>query len=339
MPIFALAFCALAAPGLRARNEPGTPQLAQAKTLLSEGHYREAVEAFRRLNDRQGNKSAECFWGMAQAYWGLKDLTNTVESCDRVLRYAGEDVQLAVMAHELKGVAAESAALAGDRGKFKEAEKEFRSAYELDKGFPGRENILVNLGLTQLHAGEMEKGIATLKDFLAQVPQGELADRVRKVLADPRRASPNAAPDFSLKALGGRTYTLEQLRGRIVLLDFWATWCTSCRESVPALSRLAKKFSGAPFLIISVSGDDSAAAWQKYVGQHGMDWTHYHDADRHIARLFGIQYLPTYILIDPDGIMMLRQVGWAPDLEMLFEEQIAKKLKTLSRETAQSGRM
>jgi thiol-disulfide isomerase/thioredoxin len=313
--------------------------MAKAVLLLKQGHYQEAIEALKRLNAQQGNKSAQCYWHMAQAYWGLKDVKKTEESCDRVFQYAGEDVQLAVMAHVLKGVAAESAAFAGDRGKFQEAEKEFRAAYELDKGFPGRENILVNIGLTQLHAGEMEKGLATLKDFLNQVPQGELSDRVRKVIANPRRAIPNAAPDFSLKALDGKTYTLAKLHGRIVLLDFWATWCTSCRESVPALARLAKKFSGAPFLIISVSGDDSAKAWQNYVGQHAMHWPQYHDTDGHMARLFGIQYLPTYILIDPDGILLLRQVGWAPELETLFQEQIAKRLKYMDAETAQSPQM
>lgn len=313
--------------------------MAKAVLLLKQRHYQEAIAALKHLNAQQGNKSAECYWHMAQAYWGLKDLKRTAESCDQVLRYAGGDVQLAVMAHELKGVAAERAAFSGDRSKFKEAEREFRTAYELDKGFPGRENILVNLGLAQLHAGEMKQGVATLKDFLAKVPQGELSDRVRKVIANPRRASPNAAPDFSLKDLRGRIYTLEKLHGKIVLLDFWATWCTSCRESIPALGRLAKEFSRDPFLIISVSGDDSVQAWQKYVEREGMPWPQYHDADRHMARLFGIQYLPTYILIDPDGVIVIRQVGWSPQLEMLFREQVAERLKAMGKETARPPQM
>jgi len=339
MLILALAFCALAAPRLSAQKEPNDPEMAKAVLLLKQGHYQEAIEAYKRLNAQQGKESAECYWRMAQAYWALKDLKKTAENCDRVFRYAGANVRLAVMAHDLKGLAAEYAAMQSDHNKFKEAEKEFQAAYELDKGFPDRSRILVNLGITQLQAGETVQGVATLKEFLAQVPQGELADRARKLIAEPRFASIPAAPKFYLKSHDGQTYSLDQLRGKIVLLDFWATWCPACRESIPSLEHLAATFSGAPFVILSISGDDRAKAWQKFIDRHEMNWPQYLDTDRSIARLFNIQYLPTHVLIGPDGAVLVRQVGWEPGTERMFRNQIAKKLKSVGKQTAQSSKM
>lgn len=313
--------------------------MAQAESLLKAKEFKKAIKAFERVNAREGNKSAACYWGIAQAYWGLGDFKKTEENCDQVLEYVGANAQMEVYAHELKGVVAHARGVQGDLKGFKVAEQEFQAAYKLDTGDPHRMTMLFNLGLTELQNGEKDEGIATLKNYLAQVPKGEAADLARRMIANPRLASADLAPDFSLTALDGRNYSLEQLRGKIILLDFWATWCPPCRDSVLFMSQLSKRFSGEPFVMISISSDTDTKAWRNFIQKHQMDWPQYLDSDYRMRETFGVRVVPTCILIDPDGAVLARQSGWGLTMELRLENLISKGLATLAKQTAEPPKL
>jgi thiol-disulfide isomerase/thioredoxin len=86
-----------------------------------------------------------------------------------------------------------------------------------------------------------EEGIAELKKEIAIRANGTTADESRSLIANPRRAREKYAPDFSLVSTAGEKFTVESLRGKVVLLDFWGTWCAPCVRAVPSLRKLHKE--------------------------------------------------------------------------------------------------
>jgi len=105
---------------------------------------------------------------------------------------------------------------------------------------------------------------------------------------------------------------LAQYRGKVVLLDFWASWCGPCRRSLPSLKRLQAVYGSADFVLISVSEDDDESAWRSFVSNNQMTWTQRWDSDSTLQSKFGVSALPTYILIGRDGSVVQTIVGEAP---------------------------
>ena len=119
-----------------------------------------------------------------------------------------------------------------------------------------------------------------------------------------------AAPDFSASDITGNPLTLSDFKGKIVLLDFWATWCPPCRAEIPNLLDIFRKYSGRDFVIISVSLDRDTAYAGKFVQEKGMNWRHIMDRDAasRIADLYQIQYIPSTLILDRMGRIVTRDL-------------------------------
>ncbi|MFZ3199925.1 MAG: TlpA disulfide reductase family protein [Candidatus Acidiferrales bacterium] len=166
------------------------------------------------------------------------------------------------------------------------------------------------------------------------VSLGELARLVRAARSSQRKATkifdddnmPRApltagekAPGFggqdsssAGKALGLSGQGSSGGGGKVTLLDFWATWCGPCRESLPGLRELASTYGGDNLEIISVSEDSDEDAWREFVVQNGMTWTQRLDASHEMMRQYGASALPTYVLIGRDGTVVQLYVGYDP---------------------------
>jgi thiol-disulfide isomerase/thioredoxin len=125
--------------------------------------------------------------------------------------------------------------------------------------------------------------------------------------------------------------SLDELRGKVVLLDFWGTWCPPCVASLPGLRDLNKKFAHEKFVMISVSNDGDAEKWKTFVGKEKMVWPQYLDRDRKMQRIFAVQAFPTYILLDPEGLIKYRAVGLSLEKEANLVEAINKQIKLLAK--------
>jgi|WetSurMetagenome_2_1015567.scaffolds.fasta_scaffold09195_5 peroxiredoxin len=131
-------------------------------------------------------------------------------------------------------------------------------------------------------------------------------------------------PDFSAKDIAGEKVTLSDLKGKIVLLDFWATWCPPCRVEVPNLIDIQRKFAGSDFVLISVSLDRDLQAARTFVRDKKMDWVHIIDLDagREIADKYQVAYIPSTFLIDRRGKIAAGQLRGKE-----LKEKIAELLK------------
>lgn len=126
-------------------------------------------------------------------------------------------------------------------------------------------------------------------------------------------------PDFSF-TWQGETRRLSELRGRVVVLNFWATWCPSCVVELPALERLHRALGEKGVYVLGVSVDDDADAYEKFLRDNQLTFPTYRDAEKKIATYYGSYMFPETFIIDPQGRLMRKVVGaqeW-DDREVIF---------------------
>lgn len=122
------------------------------------------------------------------------------------------------------------------------------------------------------------------------------------------------APTWKLRDLDGKEISSEQFRGKVVLLDFWATWCVPCSEELPGYIQMQKKYGRDKFIIVGISLDEAGAAHVKqFVTVKGVNYPIVLGKLDEVEALFGgMEALPTKLLIDQNGEIRDRTVGAAP---------------------------
>ncbi len=133
------------------------------------------------------------------------------------------------------------------------------------------------------------------------------------------------APDFQLTGLNGETLSLEQYRGQVVLLDFWATWCGPCIVEMPKVKKTYQAYKDQKFQIIGISLDRSREPLDAYIEKEGIGWRNYWDEDRSIRTLYGVQAIPTAFLIDGEGVIRKASLGGF-DVETAVAELVKENL-------------
>jgi len=114
------------------------------------------------------------------------------------------------------------------------------------------------------------------------------------------------APDIILPALNGDSVSLGDLKGKVVLVDFWASWCGPCRQNNPNLVKLYSRYQDKGFEILSVSIDKKAADWKKAVNTDNLKWIQVIDDkgwEASTTLVYGVDAIPASFLIDKDGIV------------------------------------
>ena len=283
-------------------------EFQEGQQAFKAGKYKDAINALKKANKLQHNACGECYLLLAVAYYRSGELTQCEENCDKAVATATDDDTRAI-AHNMKGTAVLTAADKTDSKKAQESESEFRSAIQLD---PKSAVFHLNLARALLRESKDEEAKQELQSCLELRPDEKQASEARLLLGNPRRGREEFAPEFEVSTLQGQTVSLKQLAGRVVVMDFWATWCPPCRESVPELKELTRKYPTDKLMLISVSADKDDRAWKEFVAKKNMDWAQYRDADHKILDTFGIHSFPTYLVIDGDGIIKERLTGLNP---------------------------
>lgn len=307
-------------------------ELQKGQDFLRQHKYEEALKSFKRANAMRGKKSAEPFFWMAQAYQGLFAYKNVLESCDKVIELGGSDTKLQAQAYNLKGLALQSLAQGKHQGRLQEAEAVFRQALTLE-GAPSIAHY--NLGFVIMQQGRDPEGIAALQKYLELERSGAYTDTARKLIENPRRTREAYAPDFSIITSEAEHISLEDLRGKVVVLDFWGTWCPPCVASVPSLRGLNKKYAKEPsFVMIGISSDREEEPWRKFTAKNKMVWPQYWDRDRKIQQAFVVYAFPTYVVIDHEGIVRFRASGTSWKDSLYLDDAIRKLVKVVAKTAA-----
>jgi thiol-disulfide isomerase/thioredoxin len=321
----ALLFCAAPAAAQDAsRDKEYAEEIQKGETALQRRQFRPALDAFKKASSLRNKTSAEAYVGMAKAYQGLREHKDAADACADALKHGGGDARVEATARNIRGVSL--IALAGSKAddkRLKEAEADFRAVLALPE--PPL-MALFNLGVVLLKQQRDAEGLAPLKVFVERGGRMREVETARRMIDNPRRAREPYAPDFEIVTATRERLTLEKLRGKTVVLDFWGTWCGPCREATPALVELNRKYANQPFVMIGIAVNDPEDRWRLYIEEHKMDWPQYRD-NRLMQTLFQVNAFPTYIVIDGEGIVRAREIALGAVIDGTLEREIKKSLK------------
>ncbi len=133
------------------------------------------------------------------------------------------------------------------------------------------------------------------------------------------------APDFSVIDLQGNHHRLSEFRGKVVLLNIWATWCAPCRQEMPSMEVLQRKFEGRDFVILAVSQDeDGRSAVEPFVKEFGLTFPVMLDPQGEVGQKYGVTGYPETFLIDKSGTVQLRHIGFANWADERNQSEILK---------------
>jgi len=140
-------------------------------------------------------------------------------------------------------------------------------------------------------------------------------------------APATAAPDFTLRTMGGPNLRLQEQRGRVVLINFWATWCGPCRQEMPHLNRLYEKYRASGFVLLGVNVDDDKRNAVDVAAKLGLKFPVLLDTDKKVSRLYELSTMPSTVLIDRDGRVRAIHRGYQSGVEDQYDKQIRDLLK------------
>jgi peroxiredoxin len=136
-----------------------------------------------------------------------------------------------------------------------------------------------------------------------------------------------AAPDFASKSDSGRNVRLSELRGRVVLVNFWASWCSPCRQELPLLNKLYTQYRNAGFMLLAVNVDDNRKDAEAMLKRLGLRVPTLFDDSKKVAKLYGVDTMPATLVIDRDGRVRYVHRGYYEGYERKYEQQVRELLK------------
>jgi peroxiredoxin len=145
--------------------------------------------------------------------------------------------------------------------------------------------------------------------------------------AVPAVATKAAAPDFTLRTMEGPNLRLQEQRGRVVLVNFWATWCGPCRQELPQLNKLYDKYRGSGFVLLGVNIDDDARTATELATKLGVRFPVLLDTDKKVSRQYDMSAMPATLMIDRDGRVRYIHRGYRDGVEQTYDQQIRELLK------------
>jgi thiol-disulfide isomerase/thioredoxin len=117
------------------------------------------------------------------------------------------------------------------------------------------------------------------------------------------------AAALALTDASGARHDLADYKGKVVLINFWATWCEPCREELPGIERLAQSLAGKPFVVLAVQTAGSARSAQDTAGELHLHFAMLPDRDSSVTKAWNVTLLPTSFLVGPDGAIAYRHAG------------------------------
>jgi peroxiredoxin len=174
----------------------------------------------------------------------------------------------------------------------------------------------------EMYFARVEKEFADVKTG----PKGTLGDMAKGSLYELRNLQVGMkAPAAESKNLKGEKVSLADYRGKVVVLDIWATWCGPCKEMIPHEREMVARFKDKPFALVSISVDEEKKELEEFLEKESMPWDHWWDgADAPMVKQWNVRFFPTIYVIDAKGVIRNKNVR-GPELEKAVEKLLAEK--------------
>ena len=146
-------------------------------------------------------------------------------------------------------------------------------------------------------------------------------------LAAPAAVPSGSAPDFTLRTADGQNLRLQEQRGQVVMVNFWATWCGPCKVEMPHLNKLYDKYKASGFVLLGVNVDEDPRAAVGLAQRMGLHFPVLLDAEKKVSRQYDLSTMPSTVLIDRDGRVRHVHRGYRDGYELTYDQQIRDLLK------------
>ena len=296
--------------------------LADAKNLVRQHQYPFAIDSYKKACKIAAEKDASCLKSLYTLQMKVESFKDAAATAASLAEIAATPTDKSY-AESSRGNALYFQA--GDKKKVEllnAADAAFKSAITAD---PKNATAYYLDGHVLARLGEMDAARTQFKACMTCInPKDPSYLRAQHFAENPALSLEKMAPAFTVTALDGSTFNLDAMGGRVVLIDFWATWCGPCNEELPHMKKIAKEFAGQPLVIISVSWDSDEATWKDFIHKNEMTWVQYRDADHRLGNTFGINAIPHYFTIDSDGVLTSEMLGEGSNVEGKLKKLIAR---------------
>lgn len=166
-----------------------------------------------------------------------------------------------------------------------------------------------------------EETLGKLDLLIKKYPWLTEAKQAKQVIITNREMAEKVLPGMPLPSIdypaaNGQLQGLEKYRGKYLLIDFWASWCGPCRQAIPKVKELYEKYHPAELNVVSISIDDSKAAWEKAMKEENMSWEQFLSPNKDTTmKQFQFSGIPTMYLVDPAGRIIKSYIGYGPEAE------------------------
>jgi len=143
----------------------------------------------------------------------------------------------------------------------------------------------------------------------------------------PAFAGTSPAPEFSLPSRDGDSVSLQELKGQVVMLNFWASWCGPCRQEMPLLDQMHRRYSSLGFTLLGVNVEASTQDAERWLAQTPVSFPVLFDTNNEVSRLYDVNAMPSTVFIDRQGNVRYLHRGYKPGDESEYLNQIRTLLK------------
>jgi len=136
-----------------------------------------------------------------------------------------------------------------------------------------------------------------------------------------------AAPDFTLKSRSGENIRLSDFKGQVVLLNFWASWCGPCRQEMPILNSIHKKYAALGFTVLGVNVDRKSEKATEYLKDTPVDFPVLYDPDSKVSEQYNVSAMPSTAFVDRDGNVRFVHAGYKAGDEAEYQKMIKELMR------------
>ncbi|HWX53796.1 MAG TPA: redoxin domain-containing protein [Verrucomicrobiae bacterium] len=290
-------------------DEKAQKTYREALELLKQRRTDFALDNFKKADKQDGGHCLACQKKMVKYGLELQEWKTAETASAEMVAQAQGDRNMA-LAHYQSGNVWMYEAMARHKDElYTRAHDEMTQALAAFPNFP---DAIFADGQALAHLKQDDAAKAQFERFAKMMPaEDPNRQRALRYISQPELARARMAPAFAVTTIDGQRVSLDDLKGKVVLIDFWATWCGPCREALPHMRSIAKNFQGQPLVVLSVSLDSDEQKWKDFIEKNGMTWLHYRDGGftGPVSKMFSVEAIPHTFTIDADGVLQDEHIG------------------------------